>query len=254
MSGTERIESQFALLATVVTILLGEWLLIQQQFLSGIFLYSLILLLLLLYVAYRWDHTQHYLLVFTIPSIIRLLNFTLPLANFSPLFAQLIISFPLSLTGAVFIWLFKESEYSFALKFKWRQTPLYLLLIGLGSLAGFLLFQFQQPARLTWNNPLLFFFYVFVLVFAMAFLEEWLFRGIMQTALTKLLGNGFAALVVALVYTILHINQGSWIFVLIIFLFALGLSWLRNRSESLLNVCLVHGAANILFFLILPWR
>jgi membrane protease YdiL (CAAX protease family) len=76
----------------------------------------------------------------------------------------------------------------------------------------------------------------------------------MQTALTKLLGNGFAALVVALVYTILHINQGSWIFVLIIFLFALGLSWLRNRSESLLNVCLVHGAANILFFLLLPWR
>lgn len=250
----QRVERQFALLATVVMILLGEWMLIQRQFLSGLLVYSLLLLLLLLYVAYRWAQPQHYLLVLAIPCIIRLLNFTLPLGDLSPIFAQLIISFPLMLTGAVFLWLFKEAEFSFDLKFQRRQAPIYLLLIGLGSFAGFMLFQFQKSARLTWSSPLLLFFYAFVVVVAMACLEEWLFRGIMQTALSKLLGNGIAGLVVALVYTVLHVNQGSWLFVLLIFVFATGLSWLRLKSGGLLNVFLVHSAANILFFLILPLR
>jgi membrane protease YdiL (CAAX protease family) len=248
--GLDRFESEIALFAAVVVILLGEWLLIQRQFLSGIFLYSVILLLLLLYATYRWEHEQRYLVVLAIPSIIRLLNFTLPLGDLSPLFAQAVIALPLTLSGMVFVWLFNRP--GFLLIFKWRLTPTYLLLVGLGSIVGLVLFQFKQPARLTWNTPLLLFFYLFVLVVAMAFLEEWLFRGIMQTVLSNLLGKNFAGFVVALVYTILHINQGTWIFVLLMFVFALGLGWLRNKSESLTQVFLVHGAANLVFFLILP--
>lgn len=249
--GVERIESQVALLAAVVVVLLGEWLLVQRQFLSGIFLYSILLVALLLYTCYRWEHEQRFLVVLAIPSLIRLLNFTLPLGDFSPLVAQVIIAVPLVLSGVIFVWLLNQPV--FPLIFKWRQISTYLLLIGLGSIVGFVLFQFKQPARVLWNTPLLLSFYIFVLVFAMAFLEEWLFRGIMQAGLSSLLGKNVAGLLVAIVYTVLHINQGTWIFVLLIFFFALGLSWLRNRSESLTQVFLVHGAANIVFFLILPW-
>ncbi len=248
--GLDRFESEIALFAIVVVVLLGEWLLIQQQFLSGIFLHSLTLLLLLLYVAYRWEHEQRYLAVLAIPSIIRLLNFTLPLGDLSPLFAQMVVALPLTFSGVVFVWLF--GQVGFPSMCKWRQVPVYFLLVGVGGFVGLVLFQIKQPARLTWNTPLLLLFYLFVLVVAMAFLEEWLFRGIMQTVLSNLLGRNFAAFVIALVYTILHINQGTWIFVLLVFVFALGLGWLRNKSESLTEVFLVHGAANLVFFLILP--
>lgn len=248
----DRIESQAALLATVVVVLLGEWLLIQRQFLSGVLLYSIVLLLLLLYAAYRWEHEQRYLIVLTIPSIIRLLNFTLPLGDLSPLFAQAIVAIPLAMSGVVFVWLFNQPGPFLLLK--WRALSTYLLSVGLGGVVGLVFFQFKQPARLTWDTPVLLFFYIIVLVFAMAFLEEWLFRGIMQTALSNLLGKNFAGFVVAIVYTVLNINQGTWIFVLLVFVFALGLSWLRNRSESLTQVFLVHGAANLVFFLLLPWR
>ncbi len=249
--GLDRFESEITLFAIVVFILLGEWLLRQQQFLSGIFLYSVILLLLLLYTAYRWEHEQRYLAVLAIPSIIRVLNFTLPLGDLSPLFAQAVLALPLGLSGAVLVWLFNQP--GFPLIFKWRQLPSYGLMVGLGSLVGFALFQFKQPARLIWNTPLLFFFSLVVLLIGMAFLEEWLFRGIMQTVLSNLLGKNFAGFVVALVYTVLHINEGTWMFVLVIFVFAVGLGWLRNKSESLTQVCLIHGAANLVFFLIRPW-
>jgi membrane protease YdiL (CAAX protease family) len=247
----DRIESRIALFTTVVVILLCEWLLVQRQFLSGIFLYSLLLLFLLLYVAYRWKHEQHFLVVLAIPPIIRLLNFTLPLGSLSPLFAQVVIAFPLALSGSIFVWLFKQQE--FPPVFRRHQIATYLLSIGLGGVVGIVLFQFKQPVRLEWNTPWLLLFYLFVLVFAMAFLEEWLFRGIMQAILSNLLGKYIAGVVVAIVYTILHISEGSWLFFLLIFVFALGLGWLRNRSESLMPVVLVHGVANIVFFLFLPW-
>lgn len=248
---TSRIESPVALFGTISIIFLGEWLLIQQQYLSGILLYSFLLLFLLLYAAYRWETPQGQLLVFTIPPIIRLLDFTLPIGNLSPLFAQAVVAAPLTLTGFVFAWLFRQSNLS--LRMKWHQVPTYLLLIVVGGLAGYILYRFEPPTPLRWNSSLLLLFYIIILLGAMALLEEWLFRGIMQSALTNLLGKGFASLIVAMVYAVLHINQGTWMFVLIIFLFALGLSWLRNSSENLLNVFLVHGAANIFFFLILPW-
>jgi membrane protease YdiL (CAAX protease family) len=249
--GMERIESQVALLATVVVVLLGEWLLVQRQFLSGIMLYSILLVVLLLYACYRWEHEQRFLVVLAIPSVIRVLNFTLPLGDFSPLVAQMIMAVPLVLSGVIFVWLLNQPV--FPLIFTWRQITTYLLLIGVGCVFGFVLFQSKQPVRVVWNTPLLLAFYILVLVFAMAFLEEWLFRGIMQAGLSNLLGKNFGSFVVAIVYTVLHINQGTWIFVLLTFVFALGLGWLRNKSESLTQVFLVHGAANIVFFLLLPW-
>jgi membrane protease YdiL (CAAX protease family) len=246
----DRFESQVAIVAGVLIILFAESLLLGQQYLLGTIVYSIILLVTLLYSAYEWQHPQHLLVVLVIPAIIRLLDFTLPLGGLSPMFAQLVLAIPLTLAALAFVWLMDQGRLS--LDFRWRRVPVYLLMIAIGCGFGFLLYQFKQPARLTWGSPLILVFYVFILIVAMACLEEWLFRGIMQTALTGLVGRVLSALVVAIVYTILNINQSSGIFLLLVLAFSLGLSWLRNRSESLLNVCLVHGAANIVFFLILP--
>jgi membrane protease YdiL (CAAX protease family) len=140
----------------------------------------------------------------------------------------------------------------FVLRFNRHKLPRYFLLLLVGTFAGLILFQFKEPVQLERHFPILLLFYGFVLVIAMAFLEEWLFRGIMQTALMKLSDTGIAVVVVALFYTILHISWNPWPFVLLIFLMAVGLGWLRRTSDNLLDVCLVHGAANITFFLILP--
>ena len=250
MKALERFNSQITLLIAMVAIVWSEILLVRGQYLSGVLFYSAILLILLTYGAYRWEHPQRHLIVLVIPSIIRLLNFTLPLGNLAPVFAQMVIIIPLVLVGAVYVWLFNEDRS--VLVFQRREFSAYLVMIALGCIVGWLLFQFKQPMRLDANSPLLFLFYAFVLVFATPFVEEWLFRGIMQTELTRLLGRDFAGLVVSILYAILQINNNSWLFVAVIFVFAWGLSWLRSRTYNLLYVCLIHGAANLVYFLILP--
>jgi membrane protease YdiL (CAAX protease family) len=247
----DRIESWVIVGLSGGLVLLAELLLWQQQAWSGLLLYSLLLLLLLLYGTFRWLRPQHQLLVLTIPAVSRLMAYTLPLGELSPIFAHLVLGVPLGLTAVVFVWLL---EYEWPdLRFAWQRLPYYLLLISLGGAGGLLLYQFHQPAPLAGNDPLLLFFYALILVVAMAFLEEWLFRDIMQTALTRLWPNGIlAGLVVACFYTALSLSQGLLLFSLLIFILALALSWLRHVSQNLLDVCLAHGAANLVFFLILP--
>jgi len=232
-------------------VLLAEWLLMQSWTLPGLLLYSVMLILLLLYSTFRWPRQQRQMLVFTIPAVSRLMAFTLPLGSLSPLFAQLVVAVPVGLTAVFFVSLLGQ-EWP-ALHFAWRRTPYYLFLIALGAGGGLLLFQFQQPTPLIWSSPLILLFNIFVLVILMAFLEEWLFREIMQTALTRLWGdNLLAGFVVAFFYTALSLGQGPWPFILLIFVLTLALSWLRRVSNSLLSVSLLHGALNLTFFLILP--
>lgn len=247
----DRVESWLIVIVVGAFVLLAELLLLAQATMSGLLLHSVILLALLLFGTFRWPHPQHQLLVLTIPSISRLLAYTLPLGDLSPLFAQLVMAVPMGLTAVALVWVLEQKRPN--LGFAWRQIPYYLLFIALGAVGGLLLYQFSQPAPLVWDNPLLPLFYIFVLVVVMACLEEWLFRDIMQTALTQLWDNGFwAGLVVAAFYAILSLGQGSLPFSLIVFILALLLSWLYHVRKNLLDVCLVHGALNLVFFLILP--
>jgi membrane protease YdiL (CAAX protease family) len=212
----------------------------------------MVLILLLIFGTFRWPRPQHQLLVLTIPAISRLMAYTLPLGELSPVFAYLVIGVPMGLTAVVFVWLL-EHEWP-DLSFAWQRLPYYLLLTAIGAAGGLLLYQVHQPAPLVGNDPLLLIFYAFVLVVAMAFLEEWLFRDIMQTALTRLWGSGIlAGLIVACFYSALSLGQGPLLFSLLIFILALALSWLRLAGNNLLGVCLAHGAANLVFFLILPY-
>lgn len=244
-------ESWGIVVTASAAVLLAEWLLMRSRPLPGLLLYSLMLVLLLLYSTLRWPRPQRQLLVLTIPAVSRLLAYTLPLGNLSPPFAQLVVAVPVGLTAVFFVSLLEQVWPT--LHFAWRRIPTYLLLIALGAGGGVLLFQFQQPAPLIWSNPLILIFNIFVLVISMAFLEEWLFRDIMQTALTRLWGNNLLpGFVVAFFYTALSLGQGPWPFILLIFVLTLALSWLRRASDSLLGVFLLHGALNLTFFLILP--
>ncbi|MBX3055220.1 MAG: CPBP family intramembrane metalloprotease [Anaerolineae bacterium] len=250
----DRVESWVVAAAAGLVALLAEVLLIQSFVLSGITLYSVLLILLLLYGTFRWPHPQHELLVLTIPAVLRLMAYTLPLGNLSPLFAQLVVSVPVGLTVVTYRWLLEQQWPKWpSFRIAWQQFPLYLLLVAAGAAGGWLLYQFQQPALPGPGSPLLWLFYAFVLVAAMAFLEEWLFRGIMQNALTRLWHNRFVAgLVVALIYTTLSLGQGPWPYILLIFVMALALSWLRQTTNNLVGVTVAHAAANLMFFLILP--
>jgi uncharacterized protein len=247
----DRVEGWVVVVATGAFVLLAELLLLAELTIAGLLLHSAILLLLLLYGTFRWSRPQRQLLVLAIPSISRLLAYTLPLGGLSLPFAYLVMGAAMGLTAVSLTWVLAQKRPF--ITFVWRRVPAYLALILLGAAGGLLLYQFYQPPPLTWDSPFLLLFYLFVLVIAMASVEEWLFRGIMQSALTEVWGGtAVVGLVTATFYALLSLQTGPLPFTLLVFLLSLFLSWLQNIRQNLFDVCLVHGALNLVFFLILP--
>lgn len=246
------IESRLILWLMWLGILLAELLLLLGLPVVGMLLYSAILQLLFLYGAYRWGRPQSTVLALAIPPVIRLVGMALPVGELSPFFAQAVIGAPLLATAVVYMRLFDLTW--FGLQVKRSSVPHYVWITAVGGLFGWVLYQVRPTAVVMWDNPLTLLFYLIVLVGVMAFIEEWLFRGIMQSLLTGLFVYEWpAGLVVATLYTILHLGYASLPFLALIFVFALFLGWLRTISGSLFPVVLLHGAANIVYFLLLPW-
>jgi hypothetical protein len=162
-----------------------NWLLMQEYIIQGLLLYSALLILLLIYGAYRWPHPQYRLVVLAIPAVVRLLALYAALgelvAYFCPVDAEC--------TGGVNGRCLRQAlgaEMANAFRFHRRHAPYYVLMVIIGMGVGLLLYRPQDTAWWEVGGPLLMpVFYGFVLLLVV-FLEEWLFRDIMQTALTDM--------------------------------------------------------------------
>lgn len=248
----DQLEGFVVVIVAGALLLLAEFFLWQQFVIAGLLLHSAVLVLLLLLGTFRWPNPQYQLVVLTIPALVRLLAYTLPLGDLSPLFAQVVLGVPLVLTAVSLSWVLEQP--SLPIQATWRHLPYYLLLLLAGAGGGLLLYQIQQPAPLLWDTPWLLLFYLFVLIVVMAGLEEWLFRGVMQTALDQIWGNWlWVSLTVAIFYTSLSLGQGSVLWSVSILVIAFALSSLRHLRDNLLDVWLVHSGLNVTFFLILPY-
>jgi membrane protease YdiL (CAAX protease family) len=246
------IESRVVLLFSTAVLCLAELLNFFNLPLQSAVIHSVNLQILLLLGAYRWGRPQSLSLALAIPSLIRLVGFALPLADLSPIFAQWVISIPLFLMLAVFVWLFQLPWFNWHIM--WSSVPHYVWITAVGLLAGGILYQALPPTPLPADSLWLMFFNLFVVIICMAFLEEWLFRGVMQGLLTEMLRQRWlAGVLVAVGYTLLHLGHGRVTYVLLILILSLFLSWLRTISRSLFPVCLLHAAANLTYYILLPW-
>ena len=87
---------------------------------------------------------------------------------------------------------------------------------------------------------------------ATGFLEEFLFRGILQTSASQVLA-GFAIPYVSLVFAILHIGYRSALDVAFVLVIALIYGWVARRTGSIMGVSMSHGVTNIMLFLVVPF-
>lgn len=109
------------------------------------------------------------------------------------------------------------------------------------------------PIRLAWAMALLFG------IFKTGFAEELLFRGLIAGSLGRRLSLPWANLWQASIFLIPHLPlivlapelRG---FVVVIFVGAFGLGWLRIRSDSILGPWLIHAALNVATCLSVAYR
>ena len=85
------------------------------------------------------------------------------------------------------------------------------------------------------------------------FVEEFIFRGVLQRTAVAVFGSWWGIIYVSLLFAVLHMGFLSLIDVVFVFFVALFFGWVVKKTGSLFGVALAHGITNILLYLVVPF-
>ncbi|MGB7537102.1 MAG: CPBP family glutamic-type intramembrane protease [Anaerolineales bacterium] len=219
----------------------------------GMVLHGLVLVMLLLHGSLTHRGVlRRFLILLSISPLIRIVSLSLPLQKIGlPLiYWYLVIGVLLFL--AAFIASRVTDLRGSRISWTWGVWPqqLGIGLIGFGL--GYMEFMILKPgplaAYVTWVDVVT---AALILMVFTGVLEEYIFRGLMQSATMQMMGR-FGLIYVALLFAVLHLGYHSLIDVLFVLMVGLLFGWLVWKTQSLLGVSLAHGIANISLYVIFP--
>jgi hypothetical protein len=225
---------------------------------GGLLIHSALVVLTAAMAAQWWGHpVSRMLTVFIFAPLIRLLSLSLPLVGFEMPIWWLTISVPLFIAIIIAVRTLNLSWYEIGHRLG-RGPPLVALIIqmlvatvGLGF--GYIEYYVLQPAplveTLTWQHiwvPAL------ILIICTGYLEELLFRGIMQHVAREMMGPWTSNLLVSLIFAALHIGYLSLYDYIFVFCASLFFGWVYEHTRSLIGITLAHGITNVMLFIVLP--
>jgi membrane protease YdiL (CAAX protease family) len=118
---------------------------------------------------------------------------------------------------------------------------------------GYIEYRILKPAplasSLAWKEVWL---PALILLVCTGFVEELIFRGMMQQAVTRALGVWWGIIYVAMLFAVLHVGYQSLSDVIFVFVVAIFFGIVKAHTGSILGVTLAHGLTNILLFLTMP--
>lgn len=190
-------------------------------------------------------------LALTLALLLRILSLALPLANLPQLAWYPIISAPLLVSALLVMRQLRMSRAELGL----RSSNLLLQLLlmggglGIGAVEYALLGESQLVVAFSWNALTL--LAVLLLLFT-GFVEELIFRGLLQAAALTVLGR-WSLLYVSLLFAALHIGYLSM--PVVAFAFGVGLIFAcaARWGGSIIGVALAHGLANVTLFILMPF-
>ena len=232
-------------LAEVVTIFSPVW---------GIAFHIAILVAVILHSALGFagkDPQRRLILSLALAPLVRIISLSMPLVNIPQLLWYPIIYAPL--LAAAFV---TARVLGYSLKQVGITVNLPLIQVAV-ALTGFVFgvaeYLILRPEamvaeftlRQVWLPSL-------VLLLSTGFVEELIFRGVLQRAAVKAFG-WWGVVYVSLLFAILHVGFLSWLDVVFVFGVAIFFGWVVQKTGSLLGVTLAHGLTNIMLFVILPF-
>ena len=195
--------------------------------------------------------SQRLFLALALAPLIRILSLTMPLQDVDLVYWYVIVAVPLLLTAAIVAANLKLSLEDLGLTL--RALPLQGLIalsgLGFGVAEYFILRPKPLVDELSWQSTTL---PALILLVGTGFNEEFVFRGVMQSASRQALGK-LSIVYVAVVFAVLHLGYKSVSDVAFVFAVGLLFGWLVARTRSLLGVTLSHGATNITLYLVIPF-
>ena len=92
---------------------------------------------------------------------------------------------------------------------------------------------------------------VFLLIICTGFVEEVIFRGILQYTVVQSFG-WWGVVYVSGIFAVVHWIHNSLLDIIFVFLISLFFGWVVKKTGSLAGVVLSHGIANCVLFLVMP--
>jgi membrane protease YdiL (CAAX protease family) len=191
------------------------------------------------------------ILALALVPLVRIISLSMPLANIPQIWWYPIIYVPLLLAAIVAARILDYGREDIGVTIKLLPVQLLVMLtgIGFGLVEYFILAPEPMIAELSWQTALL---PAFILIFTTGFVEELIFRGILQRAAVESFG-GWGIVYISFLFAILHIGFLSWVDVVFVFAIAMFFGWVVKKTGSLLGVTLSHGLTNIILFLVAPF-
>lgn len=188
----------------------------------------------------------------TIAPLIRILSLSTPVAEFSQVSWFMIISIPVFVAAFTVAHLQDVSPRDMYINWpSRREIPLDIGILVLAFPIGLLEYAILQPTPMVEFNFQALLAPALIFIVYTGFLEEVIFRGLMQHVAERL--AGFAGIVfVSVLFGVLHTtNLAFWDVLLagsVGFLFAM----VVRKTHSIFGISLAHGMVNITLFLIAP--
>lgn len=218
----------------------------------GMIIHTIILAVILLQASLDDNDTaRRFVLALSLAPLVRILSLSLPLQDVDLQYWYAVVAIPLLIATVLVARTLGFSRFDLGLTP--GRLPVQLLVASSGVALGALEYLILKPEPLvddfSWVAILL---PALILFVGTGFMEELLFRGLMQSVAQKALG-GFAIVYVAIVFAILHIGYESVLDLVFVFLVALFFGWVVLRTKSISGVTVAHGITNIALFLFMPF-
>ena len=211
-------------------------------------------LIVLLAAHYAWGGATPYrrlLPVLLLPSLLRVLSLALPSRDVPQLYWYVLAGLPVLVAAGLAAWQLRlaPGRLGLGLRSDWVQAAIALSGLPLALLAYFIL----RPAPLVTGAgwPLLLLAAVILVIFA-AFLEEFIFRGLVLHATRDVLGRRGALVASSLLFAALYLGALSPQFLLLIGLVGLYFGLCVERTGSLWGVTIAHSVMVVGLVLVLP--
>jgi len=234
---------------------IAEVTLLTSGLVAGALAHAILLVALLThYLAAPRVGYRRLLLALALPSLIRLIGLTVPIASTSPLVWVVAAGVP-TLLGALLCARAIDAVPSATLAWPGRDIGAQLAVAAGGVMHGLLAYLVLRPVPIIGQlDPIGVTSAVIGLGVFAAFTEELIFRGIIQPVATEAFGSRSGGILVStVVFTVMYLGSLSLPFIVLMFAIGLFFGWIVQESGSLWGVIAAHAALSVSFLVIWPF-
>jgi membrane protease YdiL (CAAX protease family) len=220
---------------------------------AGITTHMLILFTLLVHSAFSDEKFSNFLLSISFASLIRILSLSMPFSHFSMISWFLIISIPLFIAAFAYISIRGIPLKDIGLTFSQpRYLPIEAAIVLLAFPFAIAEYHALKLSPVLEIGPTSLVTASLIFIICTGFLEELLFRGLMQSNAIMIMGKLGGILWLSALFASMHIGHLSLVDCLLAFSLGFIYSIVREKTGSIYGISVSHGVMNVILFFVVP--